>query len=451
MQKNVATVPTRTHIPSRTESPLSLASRVRSPAVTGVIVVMIFVAGAIGWSASAPIAAGAVASGVISPDGSRRTVQHLEGGIIRKIMVRDGDDVAAGQVLIVLQTTQAASVYDMLMEQAQTLTATRARLLTEQAGKEEIDFSSALLTRKNDGIQVILDGQTSLFHQRRKAFHAQLDVLKDRVHQYQEQVSALQAQAKSASTQIDFIDEELKGKNSLFRQGLTTKSDVLRLERAKAALQGDYGRATGSILEVRQKIGELATQKISLEADRAEEVSTELEKIRAQYAEVSEKLHASRDILERTSIIAPISGRIVNSKFKTDSGVIKPGEAIMDIVPTGEQLLIDVHISPNDIDVVRPDLQAIVHLSAYSSSGMPRINGLVRSVSADRIVDPNTGQPYFLARVEVAKEDFIKLGNNFKLLAGMPAEVTIVTEERTVLEYLLEPFLGAFRRGIRET
>jgi HlyD family secretion protein/epimerase transport system membrane fusion protein len=299
-------------------------------------------------------------------------------------------------------------------------------------------------------VRVIITSQETLFQQRRKSFLTQLEIIIDREGQYHEQIKAFQSQVESAAAQIQLIDEELVGKKSLFGQGLTTKSDVLRLERTKAALIGERGRATGSILETQQKIDELATQKVSLEADRATEISTELEKTRSQYAEVTEKLQASRDILDRTIIVAPVSGKIVNSRFKTAAGVIRPGEPILDIVPSDERLLIDAQISPNDIDVVHADLQAIVHLSAYSSRGMPRISGVVKSVSADRIVDEKTGQSHFMARVEVSKEDLDKLDQHVTLLSGMPAEVTIVTDERTVMEYLLEPFLTAFRRGMRE-
>lgn len=432
------------------QSTPSLAGFVRRPAAAGVMVVMVFVAGSIGWATFAPIAAGAVAQGVISPDGSRRTVQHLEGGIIRRILARDGDDVVAGQTLVELQTTQAAATYDMLTEQAQTFAATRARLMAEQAGSPEIEFPADLLRNATSDIRAILDGQRALFQQRRRSYLTQVEIIETRVRQYGEQISAFDAQVKSAAKQIDLIDEELVGKNAMFKQGLTTKSEVLRLERAKASLLGDHGRAVGSILEVQQKIDELAAQKLSLEADRSTDIGTDLEKVRSQYAEVAEKLNASRDVLERTRIVAPVAGKIVNSRFKTDSGVIKPGDPILDIVPSGEQLLIDVQISPVDIDVVRPDLLAIVHLSAYSSRGLPRINGMVKSVSADRIVDQATGSSYFLARVEVSKADLAQLDQSIVLMPGMPAEVTVVTEERTVLAYLLEPFWAAFRRGMRE-
>lgn len=428
-----------------------LAATVRGPARIGFWVILIFLVGSLGWASVAPLASGAVATGIISPDGSRRTVQHLEGGIIQEIRAKDGDEVSAGQVLVTLQATQALAMNEMLTEQAQTLQAMRARLLSEQSGMDEIVFPAELLGAMSPLLEAMLHGQTSLFEKRREAFRAQVRIIENRVAQYHEQIGAFQSQLDSASAQITFVEDELKGKESLFKRGLTTKTEVLRLERSKAALFGERGKHVGAIAEVKQRLDELATQKISLEADRAQEISTELERLRTEYAEISERLNSSRDILERTAIVAPVSGKVVNSRFKTTGGVVKAGEAIMDIVPTGERLLIDVHISPRDIDIVRPQLPAIVHLTAYSSRGLPRINGFVRDVSADSMLDQVTGQSFFLARVEVLKEDLSRIGDEYVLLAGMPAEVMIVTGERTVVSYLLEPFLDAFRRGLRES
>ena len=428
-----------------------LAATVRGPARIGFWVILIFLVGSLGWASVAPLASGAVATGIISPDGSRRTVQHLEGGIIQEIRAKDGDEVSAGQVLVTLQATQALAMNEMLTEQAQTLQAMRARLLSEQSGMDEIVFPAELLGAMSPHLEAMLHGQTSLFEKRREAFRAQVRIIENRVAQYHEQIGAFQSQLDSASAQITFVEDELKGKESLFKRGLTTKTEVLRLERSKAALFGERGKHVGAIAEVKQRLDELATQKISLEADRAQEISTELERLRTEYAEISERLNSSRDILERTAIVAPVSGKVVNSRFKTTGGVVKAGEAIMDIVPTGERLLIDVHISPRDIDIVRPQLPAIVHLTAYSSRGLPRINGFVRDVSADSMLDQVTGQSFFLARVEVLKEDLSRIGDEYVLLAGMPAEVMIVTGERTVVSYLLEPFLDAFRRGLRES
>lgn len=432
---------------------IPLRRSVRGPARLGVSIIAVFVAGATGWASIAPIASGAIAPGIIGPDGSRRTLQHLEGGIIHDIRARDGDEVAAGQILVVLEETQAVAAHEVLSRQARMLEATQARLVAEQVGSDAILFSNSLLERAASDPETrnVVEGQKALFAKRGDTLRAQLGVLDDRDRQYFEQIGALTAQLESARSQSALIEEELGAKSQLVKQGLVVKPELLRLQRAQVALEGDAGRLSGSIAEVRQRIGETQTQRLAMTAQRAEDVSLELERVRTELAVVSERLGASRDILSRTELVAPIAGKVVNSRFKTKGGVIRSGEPILDIVPTGERLLIDARVAPADIDVVSIGLSAVVHLTAYSSRGLPRIQGTVRDVSADRIVDPNTGQPYFLARVEVLKEDLDALGDEYVLVPGMPADVMIVTGERTLMGYLLEPFMSAFRRGLRET
>ena len=429
----------------------ALRDIIRGPTRFGFLMIAVFIVGSLTWAALAPIAAGAVAPGIISPDGSRRVVQHLEGGIIQELKVRDGDLVSAGDPIVVLQSTQAAAVNDMLLEQSDTLRATRARLTAEQAGNDAIVFQSSLLATNKRQIQDIIKGQISIFEVRRASFSSQLQVLDDRTRQLKEQITALEAQVTSADSQLELIEEEVVAKQALLRKALVTKPNILLLQRTQAALLGERGKHLGSIAEIKQKIGELASQRISLHATRAEEISTELEKTRAAIADVSERLNSSQDILDRTVVPAPVSGRVVNLRFKSIGGVIRGGDPILEIVPTEEQLLIDARVSPSDIDVVTVGLAATVHLTAFSSRGLPRVEGFVRSLSADRVVDEATGQAYYLARVEVAREELAALDQHLILVPGMPAEVLIVTGERTTLAYMMEPFMAAFRRGLRET
>ncbi|WP_312862147.1 HlyD family type I secretion periplasmic adaptor subunit [Rhizobium sp. P32RR-XVIII] len=424
---------------------------IKGPVRLGFAVIVVFVLGGLAWSLLVPIAAGAVAPGIISPDGSRRTVQHLEGGIIHALKVRDGDFVRAGDPLLMLESTQAAAANEQLLEQSRTLAATRVRLLAEQAGSDALHFPDEMLARDDAGLREVIQGQISIFEMRRASLAAQLQVLDDREKQFQEQISALEAQVQGADRQLELIAEDLAAKEKLLGRALVTKPEILTLRRFEAALQGDRGEYLGEIAETQQKIGEIATQRISLRATRAEEVSTELEKVRAEMAGVSERLSASQDILDRTTVTAPVSGKVVNLHFKSIGGVILRGEPILDIVPTEERLLIDARIAPGDIDVVTVGLTATVHLTAFSSRGLPRVQGVVRSVSADRIVDEKTGQAYYLARVEVPREELAALDKGMVLVPGMPAEVLIVTAEQTAFDYMVEPFRAAFRRGFRES
>jgi HlyD family secretion protein len=431
--------------------PMTIHETVRGPVRLGLAVIVVFVLGGLSWSLLAPIAAGAVAPGIISPDGSRRTVQHLEGGIIHALKVRDGDFVRAGDPLLLLESTQAAATNEELLAQSRTLAATRVRLLAEQAGSEAVRFPDEMLAQDDPRLREVVQGQILIFEMRRASLAAQLQVFDDREKQFMEQISALEAQVEGADRQLELIAEDLAAKEKLLDRALVTKPEILTLRRFQASLQGDRGEYLGNIAEARQKIGEIAAQRIALRATRAEETSTELEKVRAEMAAVSERLSASQDILNRTTVTAPVSGKVVNLRFKSIGGVILRGEPILDIVPTEERLLIDARITPSDIDVVSVGLTATVHLTAFSSRGLPRVHGLVRSVSADRIVDEATGQAYYLARVEVPREELAALDKAIVLVPGMPAEVLIVTAERTAFDYMTEPFRAAFRRGFRES
>lgn len=428
-----------------------LRRAIREPVIKGLVLIAVFLGGFLAWGVTVPIAGGAVAPGVISPDGSRRTVQHLEGGIIAALQVRDGDKVVAGQTLVTLVSLQARTVFNTLLHQYHTLTAMQARLNAEAAEQAQIGFfagaEAALATPELRGI---VEAQRSMFAARREAYVSRLRVLDQRIEQSHEQITGLEAQVASASEQLALIAEELRGKEMLLRSGLIPKPEVLRLQRTQAEIAGRRSELASTISRTHQVIGEAKMEGLSLKAERADKVAEQLDKVRVELAGVTERLQASSDVLARTVVTAPIGGTITDLKFKTLEGVIRPGEPILDIVPNDEKLLIDAHVAPIDVDSVTAGLPAQVRLSAFSSRGLSRINGVVRSVSADRLTDMATSQPYYLARVEIDREELEQLSAVIELMPGMPAEVLIVRKERTMVEYLLEPFREAFRRSFRE-
>jgi HlyD family secretion protein len=429
----------------------ALRRSLRWPVRVGIFVMSFFVFGFVGWGAFVPLAGGAVAPGVISPDGDRRTVQHLEGGIIAQLMVRDGDVVAPGQPLVVLESLQPKATHDMLLSQQWALLATHARLIAEQAGHTEIQFPRELLNSTDERLQVVLEGQRRLFSDRLTTHIARKDILRQRIEQLNEQIKGLRAQVDASNIQLDLIAEELVAKESLLRKNFITKPEVLKLQRAVAEIEGRRGEYMGAIARAQQQIGETQVQILMTDAERIDQVTTRLEQLRVELATVTEKLNASVDILKRTVITAPIAGIVLNMRFKTNGGVLKPAEPILDIVPADDMLLIDAKISPVDIDVVRVGLQAKVHLTAYSGRSTPRLNGIVKTVSADRMVDEGSRQSYYLARVHVDGEEIRQAHPGIELIPGMPAEVLIVTGERTMAEYLFQPFLDALWRSFRET
>lgn len=422
---------------------------IRIPTLVGLLVVFGFVGSFILWGMLMPLAAGAIAPGIISPEGNKRTVQHLEGGIIAKLPVQDGDRVEAQQELIVLESVQARSKYEQLNKQYITLTAMKLRLEAEKENAPILIFPDELLTL-DEAAASIMDAQSKLFNARQASREAKQDVLYQRIQQFQEQINGLKSQRISISEQLAIINDELDGKQQLADKGLVRKPDLLRLKRQKSDLSGQSGQYSAQISQAEVRIGETHMQRIAMEAERDDEIAKELAKVSTELSDLQEQLRASEDILNRTILRAPVSGVITNIRFATIGGVIRPGEAILDIVPSEERLLIDARVSPTDIDVVHHGLMAQINLPAFSSSMPPRLSGKVISVAADSIVDEKTGQSYYPARIEVDAQELLTLEDEITLIPGMAADVLIVTEHRTLLEYLFEPLIKVLRKSFRE-
>ena len=429
----------------------ALRRSLRGPVLIGATVVLLFFGGVGGWAAVAPLASAAIAPGVISPDGNRRTVQHLEGGIIREILVRDGDRVTAGDPLMVLSDAQPQASHQLLMSQYRMLSATWARLHAEQLGLLAVTFPDWLeADRDNPDVGALLDTQARQFETRRQTLGGRADILRRRIAQLLEEIAGLEAEITSQSTQLALIDEEIDGVAGLVAQGLERRPRLLSLQRSKAEIEGALAQNRAAIARAEQAIGETELQILTVRVERADEVAAELNQVQTELLTLEERLVASDDVLRRLEVTAPISGTVMGLRFHSADGVVGPGEAIADIVPFDEDLLVDARVSPLDIDVVRPGLIAQVYLSAYPQRNLPRIEGTVRQVSADSFEDETTGQSYYLARVEVDRQRLAALDQDIDLLPGMPAEVMIYTGERTVLDYFTDPVIQTVRRSMRE-
>lgn len=428
----------------------TLSRSVRWPAWLGVFFISVFLFGFGVWATVVPLAGGAIAPGIISPDSSKRTVQHLEGGIIRKLHVRDGDFVQKGQPLLVLESVQPKANHDVLLKQQTTLRITKIRLDAERENATRLDFPPELLNG-GPGIMATITGQRQLFQARRATLTAKERILRQRMAQLTEQIKGFEAQVASTVRQLSLIAEEVEGKRQLERKGLLPKPQLLRILRMEAEIEGRRGQYIASISQAEQQIGEAELELVANEAERADQIATQLDQVQAELGELEEKLLASKDILSRTVIAAPVSGIVVGLQFKTESGVVQPGVPILDIVPAEDKLMIDARVSPIDIDVIHIGLKAQVQLSAFSTRSTPRVDGIVRSVSADRLVDEATSQPYYLARVEVERDELSRIGPDIELVPGMPADVLIVTGERTMVSYLFQPFMDAIWKTFRET
>jgi HlyD family secretion protein/epimerase transport system membrane fusion protein len=426
-----------------------LKPNIRVPARMGNATMLLFVAVFGGWGYFAPLDGGAIAPGVINPDSGKKTIQHLEGGIIAEMRVREGEAVTIGQPLVVLESTQARAAHDSLVQQRWSLLARRARLDAENAGRNQVEWPPELLS-VDQQIRSIVETQQEVFDARRLTYATRKNVLAQRIEQLTKQIVGNEAQAESASRQIDFVSEELGAKEYLVRRGLVAKPEALRLKRVDAELSGKRGEYLADIARLRQRIGETNLEILSVDAERADQIANDAEKVRAGLTEVAEKLRASADVLQRTVVVAPASGTVVDVKLKTVGGVVQRGEPIMSIVPSGDELIIEGRLTPLDRKAVHSGLQAQIHLSAYSGRVVPKIPGTVRTVSADRLIDDTTHQPYYLVRVAVDRRALERLAPTVDLIPGMPVEVLIVTERRTMFDYIFKPFQDAIWRSFRE-
>jgi HlyD family type I secretion membrane fusion protein len=415
------------------------------------IVVMFFGVGG-GWAATAPLAGAAVANGVVSPLGSRQTVQHLEGGIIRKILVKEGDKVAAGDALFELEDVRAQSEVGAYMSRLRAYSAQEARLIAERDGTETIDFDHPALADTSDPqVRKIIAQEMNQFSARQASDESRRAILRQRSSQIEKQIDGYDKQLKSVRRQNALIREEIKGVKQLFEKGYERKPRLLALQRREAELLGMEGELQSSVARAQETIAETELQIVDIRVRRSEEVDDALSQVQARRSEVEELLKESLDRLTRTTITAPVAGTVLDLRFKTPGGVIRAGEPVLDIVPSEDELIIEVKIRPKDIDDVHAGLSAYVMFPAFARRTTPRIDGRVEQVSADSFEDQRTGARFYKAKVKVDREHLKELAPHIELQPGMPAEVFIATAERTVLEYLITPFTQMLERSFRES
>jgi HlyD family secretion protein len=419
------------------------------PARYGNALILIFLAIFVGWGGFVPLDGGAVAPGMINPDSGKKTIQHLEGGIIAELPVHEGQAVKMGQPLVVLESTQARAAHEALVQQRLSLLARKARLDAERASESRIQWPPELHSA-DPQVRGIVVAQQEVFDTRRSTHASRRDVLAQRIEQLVQQTKGYQSQVESTSRQIDFVGEELTAKEYLVKRGMVPKPEALRLRRMDAEISGKRGEYVAEIARAQQQIGETRLQMLGVDAERADQIATEQDKVRAELAEVNEKLQSSADVVKRTVVVAPVNGTVVDVKFRTIGGVVQRGEPIMSLVPEGDELIIEARVQPTDVKAVHGGLEAKVRLTAYSSRNVPNIPGTVRTVSADRLTDNATHQPYYLARIAIDRELVKTLAPSVDLIPGMPVEVLVVTEKRTMVDYLAKPFLDALWRSFRE-
>ncbi|WP_299845903.1 HlyD family type I secretion periplasmic adaptor subunit [uncultured Paracoccus sp.] len=421
----------------------------RGLALAGFGVIAVFAGTFYVWAAAAPIEGAVVAPGLVSVDTSVRTVQHLEGGIIQDILVRDGDQVEPGQVLIRLQNTVPSSSLNEVQAQYFEARATEARLLAEQQGLDAISFPGELTEKIGDSAaQSAMAGQQGIFDSRRTLMTDRLTIFERTTDGLETEIEGLEGQIAASESRQKLLGEELADVQRLFDRNLTDKPRLLQLQRDAAQLEGEIASYRAAIGTAEQKIAETALRRSELKNAMETEVVQQLRDSRARAYELSQRLAAARDVMGRTEIRSPVSGVVTGLQVHTVGGVIAAGQPLMDVVPVSDKLVVQATIDPLDIDQVTAGQEAQVWLSALNRRSQHPIEGVVQTVSADRLVDPQTGAPYYLARVELQRAEIEKGG--MPLQPGMSAEVMIHTGARTTLDYLLSPITQFLTRAMRE-
>lgn len=422
-------------------------------ALLGSVAIALFLLGFVAWAALAPLASAAVAQGQLKFEGNRRVVQNLEGGVIREILVQDGSLVEAGQVLMRLHDEQTGASAELLSALLDSQRALRARLLAEALGAEAIDFPPELRARRGQPrVAEMIDGQEAIFRQRRRTLDAQSAILRRRSGQLGEEIRSYEAIARSQEDQLVLISEEARVVEALLRQGFERKPRLLALQRQAAALQGSRDQQRSLVARAEQGIGETEMQLRQLVEAFQRDVITELRDVEARIVDAGERQRAASDIQARRDISAPAGGMVMNLRFTTVGGVVRPGEPILEIAPAEDRLVVEVSIQPQDIDVVGLGQRAEVRLTAFRQRVVPQLHGHVVYVAGDAVAGDRNAPPAYRVHVAIDAEQLDKLrrATGVAPTPGMPAEVLIFAGERTFLDYMVRPLLDSFRRAFRE-
>ena len=413
------------------------------------VTVMILAGGIGGWAYTSEFAGAVIAQGQLVVDTSVTKVQHPTGGVVAELMVRDGNQVKAGEIVIRLDDTQTRANLAIVSKGLDELSARRAREEAELESEDKISFPPELLARKDDPeIARLISGETK-FETRRKTREGLKSQLAERVSQSEEEIRGLSAQVASKEKQNEWVQQELEGVRDLWSKKLVQFNRVTSLERDQARLDGERGQLIASIAQSKGKIAETRIQILQVDQDMRTEVGKDLADIRGKTAELVEKRVAAEDQLKHVDIRSPQDGMVHQLDVHTVGGVVSAGQQIMLIVPGADKLIVEAKVQPQDIDQVRIGQAAVMRFSNFNTRTTPEVNGEITVVSADVTQDQRTGLSYYTVRIAVPPEELTRLEGP-KLIPGMPVEVYIQTTIRTVASYLVRPFQDQIAKAFRE-
>ncbi len=420
--------------------------------VSGILMLLILVGGLGSWAALTQIAGAVIASGLVEVDQNQQVVQHPDGGVVKSILVDEGDLVKAGDLLVELDSSAIGSQLAVTETQLAEVMARRARLQAERDEAETVSFDASLLAMSADKPEIaeLVDGQARLFDARRKADAREIEQLSKRAGQIQSQIGGLDAQLASMEEQLRLIEIERETQADLQARGLATAPRVLGLQREAARLQGSLGELIAGRAESEERITEIEISVLQLQNNRREEAITELRDLRLRELELAEERRALAERLSRLEIRAPVSGVVHALQVFTERAVIRPADPVMFIVPQDRPLVVSARVDPIHIDQIHLGQDAALRFSGLDARETPELKGVVVKRSADALTDQGTGIPYFAIEIELKPGEIDRLPGHIALIPGMPVESFLRTEDRTPLAYLVKPMADYFNKAFRE-
>lgn len=419
-------------------------------AIVGSAVVALLVGGVGGWAITTKIAGAVIATGTLVVDSNVKKVQHPTGGVVRALFVRDGDRVKAGDLLIRLDDTVARANLAIVQKSLDELVSRRARLDAERDDRDSVTFPKGILARASDpDVARTLAGERKLFKFQTQARRGQKAQLREQIGQLDQQIRGLSGQEQDKRQEAALIKKELNSVRGLWRKKLVSMSRLTTLERDATRVAGESSQLVADIAQARGKRAETELKIIQVDQDMRSEVGKKLREVDAKIAEQGQRKIEAEERLKRIDIRAPQDGTVLHMSVHTIGGVIKAGEPLMLIVPTADRLIAEVRVAPRTIDQLHVGQTAALSFTAFDSHTTPQIFGKVTLVSADTEHDKKTGAPFYAVRIEIPLDEVARL-HGLKLMAGMPVEAFIQTDERTVISYLVKPLQDQIARAFRE-
>lgn len=439
----------RAMVPLATEAePEERTPSLRNLVLAGVGAVAIGFGGFGAWAVTARLDNAAVANGTVVVDSKRKTVSHLEGGILKTLVKAEGERVTKDEPLLRLEDARARAELQHLEGKRVGLEARLARLRAEQNNSAEIDFPDDIEQAQTPIAREVVTAERKLFGARTQVYDGKIRIQQRVIEQHQAEAEALQAQIDAVRNQRALIDDEVKMVADLYQKRYAKRSQLVDLQTKQSELTGKAGEMAARKAKAEQAVAGANLEILSIGLERQSEIAKDLQDSQLQLSEVVERIVQAEDVLRRLVVLAPQEGIVANIRMRTAGSVIPAGEAILDIVPEQEPLIVEAKVDPRDIDSVRIDAETRVRLTAFNARLLPLLLAKVSYVAADQLIDEKTGAAYFIVRAEITPESLRE--NKVTLHAGMAAEVLIVNGRRFAADYLLSPFTDSFNRAFRE-